>query len=69
LFHFSETTSSAISNSSYKQVVNLLKLVQTSSSQSPEAAALFMDELSAVISKGALDTKVEVETQCVDFLI
>ena len=44
----------------YKQVVNLLQLVRASTNGSPEAAALFMDELSSVVTRGIIDAKVEV---------
>lgn len=46
----------------YKQVTSLLILVRSSSSKSPEAYALFMDELSSIIAQGKLVSKVEVNT-------
>lgn len=44
----------------YKQVTSLLLLVRSSSSKSPEAYALFMDELSFIVAQGKLVSKVEV---------
>ena len=51
-----------LTDSLYKQVINLLQLVKTSSSRMSEAAALFMDELANVVGQGHLDSKVEVDT-------
>ena len=51
-----------LTDSLYKQVINLLQLVKTSSSRMSEAAALFMDELANVVGQGHLDSKVEVTT-------
>ncbi|XP_077863629.1 Fanconi anemia group D2 protein-like, partial [Saccoglossus kowalevskii] len=48
-----------IGDENYKQVISLLELVRNSSSKSPEAAALFFDELSAVISGGDLDSRIQ----------
>ncbi|XP_078340386.1 Fanconi anemia group D2 protein-like [Crassostrea virginica] len=48
-----------LTDSLYKQVINLLQLVKTSSSRMSEAAALFMDELANVVGQGHLDSKVE----------
>ncbi|XP_021343216.1 Fanconi anemia group D2 protein-like [Mizuhopecten yessoensis] len=48
-----------LSDDLYKQVVSLLQMVKTSSSRTPEVAALFMDELAAVIRRGQMDSKVE----------
>ncbi len=56
-----EDASVSITDDVYKQVVSLLQLVRTSVAHSPEAAALFMDELAAVIQKGIIDSKVEVQ--------
>ena len=49
-----------LSDDLFKQVTSLLQLVRSSSAKSSEAYALFMDELSAVVSKGQLNPKVEV---------
>jgi hypothetical protein len=56
----SQASAGPLTDSLYKQVINLLQLVKTSSSRMPEGAALFMDELANVVGKGHLDTKVEV---------
>lgn len=48
-----------ISDDLYQQVTSLLMLVCTSSLKSPEAYALFMDELSAIVAKKKLQSKVE----------
>ncbi|KAK3612016.1 hypothetical protein CHS0354_021690 [Potamilus streckersoni] len=50
---------SSMREDQYRQIVNLLQLVKTSSSQTPEAASLFLDELSSVIMKGQLHAKIE----------
>lgn len=49
-----------LSGDVYRQIISLLQLVKTSVAKSPEATALFMDELSSVIATGHLDSKVEV---------
>ena len=49
-----------LSDDVYRQIVNLLELVKTSTAKSPEAGALFMDELSSVINQGTIYPKVEV---------
>ena len=49
-----------LTDSLYKQVINLLQLVKTSSSRMSEAAALFMAELANVVGQCHLDSKVEV---------
>ena len=51
-----------LTDSLYKQVINLLQLVKTSSSRMSEAAALFMDELANVVGQGHLNSKVEVDS-------
>lgn len=56
----SQAPAGPLTDSLYKQVINLLQLVKTSSSRMSEAAALFMDELANVVGKGHLDSKVEV---------
>ncbi|XP_077977229.1 Fanconi anemia group D2 protein-like [Glandiceps talaboti] len=50
---------SSMSNDNYKQVISLLELVRSSSGKMPETAALFFDELAAVVQKGDLDPQVE----------
>ncbi|XP_041347848.1 LOW QUALITY PROTEIN: Fanconi anemia group D2 protein-like [Gigantopelta aegis] len=50
-----------------KQVISLLQLVRTSSSRMPVAAALFMDELSAIVGLGQKES--EVETWIADNVI
>ncbi|XP_055999179.1 Fanconi anemia group D2 protein-like isoform X3 [Ostrea edulis] len=55
----SQASSGPLTESLYKQVINLLQLVRTSSSRMSEGAALFMDELANVVGKGHLDMKVE----------
>ena len=50
----------SLSDDIYQQVVSLLELVKTSCSKSPEAMALFMDEMASVVQKGIIDPKVEV---------
>lgn len=55
----SQAPAGPLTDSLYKQVINLLQLVKTSSSRMSEAAALFMDELANVVGKGHLDSKVE----------
>lgn len=55
----SQAPAGPLTDSLYKQVINLLQLVKTSSSKMSEAAALFMDELANVVGKGHLDSKVE----------
>ncbi|XP_062592830.1 Fanconi anemia group D2 protein-like, partial [Saccostrea cucullata] len=55
----SQVPAGPMTESLYKQVINLLQLVKTSSSRMSEAAALFMDELANVVGKGHLDSKVE----------
>ncbi|KAL4226050.1 Fanconi anemia group D2 protein [Mactra antiquata] len=52
-------TPDEMSDDLYKQVISLLTLVKTSSCKSPEAYALFMDELSTVIGQGKIQQKVE----------
>jgi Fanconi anemia group D2 protein len=53
-------TSSRLSADAYKQVISLLELVKRCSSQHPEIAALFYDELANVMcSSGGLDHKVQ----------
>ncbi|XP_046358167.2 Fanconi anemia group D2 protein-like [Haliotis rufescens] len=54
----SDQSESTISDDKLKEVVHLLQLVRTSSTGSPEATCLFLDELSSVISKGNVDPKV-----------
>ena len=54
------STQPELSDELFKQVTSLLQLVRSSSAKSSEAYALFMDELSAVVSKGQLNNKVEV---------
>ncbi|XP_060605548.1 Fanconi anemia group D2 protein-like [Ruditapes philippinarum] len=63
-------TQEELSPDLYKQVTSLLTLVRSSSSKSPEAFALFMDELSTIIAQGKLQSKVEnwiSENLTVDF--
>ena len=55
------STQPELSDELFKQVTSLLQLVRSSSTKSSEAYALFMDELSAVVSKGQLNNKVEVD--------
>ena len=55
-----EGTQAELSEELFKQVTSLLQLVRSSSTKSSEAYALFMDELSAVVSRGQLHSKVEV---------
>lgn len=43
-----------------KQAISLLELVQKNTYQSPEAFALFCDELSRIIMKGELDNNVKI---------
>ncbi|XP_053376879.1 Fanconi anemia group D2 protein-like [Mercenaria mercenaria] len=52
-------TQEELSDDLYKQVTSLLTLVRSSSSKSPEAFSLFMDELSTIIAQGKLQSKVE----------
>ena len=59
----------SLSDDVYQQVVNLLELVKTSSTKTPEAMALFMDELSSVINQGIIDSKVEVRRGAVCIVI
>jgi len=56
----STSTQEELPDDLYKQVTSLLLLVRSSSSKSPEAYALFMDELSSVVAHGKLVSKVEV---------
>ncbi|KAI0237248.1 Fanconi anemia group D2 protein [Lamellibrachia satsuma] len=51
---------SSISDDIYKQVVGLLKLVNTSAARSMEASALLKDELATVIQRGCLNRQVEL---------
>ncbi|XP_052284224.1 Fanconi anemia group D2 protein-like isoform X1 [Dreissena polymorpha] len=54
----------------YNQVVSLLTLVRSSSAKSPEAYALFLDELSSIVAQGKLVSNVESwisENLTVDF--
>ncbi|XP_061195193.1 Fanconi anemia group D2 protein-like [Saccostrea echinata] len=55
----SQAPAGPMTESLYKQVINLLKLVKTSSSRMSEATALFLDELANVVGNGHLDAKVE----------
>ncbi|KAJ1109394.1 hypothetical protein NDU88_006755 [Pleurodeles waltl] len=47
-----------LSNETYRQVTALLELVRTCSEQSPEAAALYYDELASLVQTGSLDHQV-----------
>ena len=58
--HSSTDSPASLSDDIYHQVVSLLELVKTSCAKTPQAMALFMDELSAVISQGSIDARVEV---------
>lgn len=58
---------SSISDDIYKQVVSLLKLVNTSAARSMEASALLKDELATVIQRGCLNRQVEVSCTLVTF--
>ena len=49
----------SLSDDVYQQVISLLQLTRTCGAKSPEAGALFMDELAQVIRSNALDPKVE----------
>ena len=44
----------------YKEVESLLTMIRSGSSRRSEAAALFLDELAAMVSHGNLHNKVEV---------
>ncbi|XP_052781994.1 Fanconi anemia group D2 protein-like isoform X2 [Mya arenaria] len=55
----SDCTQEELEADLYKQVTTLLTLVKSSSGRSPEAFALFMDELAAVVAQGKLNRKVE----------
>ncbi|KAM4740758.1 Fanconi anemia group D2 protein [Anableps anableps] len=54
-----ESQSSSLSQETLRQVTALLELVKSSSESSPEAAALYYDELANLISSSALDPQVE----------
>ena len=56
----SVTSGPVITDEVYNQVISLLQLVRLSSGHWPEAAALFMDELSQVIHQGCIHPRVEV---------
>ncbi|XP_030061304.1 Fanconi anemia group D2 protein isoform X2 [Microcaecilia unicolor] len=47
-----------LSSEVYKQATALLELVRSCSEQSPEAAALYYDELASLVHKGSLDQQV-----------
>lgn len=47
-----------LSNETYRQVTALLELVRTCSEQSPEAAALYYDELANLVQTGNLDHQI-----------
>ncbi|XP_029455471.1 Fanconi anemia group D2 protein isoform X2 [Rhinatrema bivittatum] len=47
-----------LSSEVYRQVTALLELVRSCSEQSPEAAALYYDELASLVHKGSLDQQV-----------
>ena len=49
-----------MSESRYKEVESLLTMIRGGSSRHSEAAALFLDELAAMVSHGNLHNKVEV---------
>ena len=49
-----------MSESRYKEVESLLTMIRSGSSRHSEAAALFLDELAAMVSHGNLHNKVEV---------
>ena len=55
-----DTGDASLSDDAYKQVVSLLKLVQSSAARSADASALLKDELATVIQKGGLNRQVEV---------
>ena len=44
----------------YKEVIGVLQLVRSCSTQSPLVSALFMDELSTAIQRGDICPQVEV---------
>ncbi|XP_016536364.1 Fanconi anemia group D2 protein isoform X1 [Poecilia formosa] len=54
-----ESQSSSLSQETLRQVTALLELVKSSSESSPEAAALYYDELANLIWSSALDPQVE----------
>ncbi|XP_005799947.3 Fanconi anemia group D2 protein [Xiphophorus maculatus] len=54
-----ESQSSSLSQETLRQVTALLELVKSSSESSPEAAALYYDELANLICSSALDPQVE----------
>ncbi|XP_072437973.1 Fanconi anemia group D2 protein isoform X1 [Chiloscyllium punctatum] len=49
----------SMSKESFRQATALLELVRTCSEQSPEAAALYYDELANLVQKGNLDPQVQ----------
>ncbi|KAL5014959.1 hypothetical protein ScPMuIL_009229, partial [Solemya velum] len=57
--HSSGDLAKPLSEDMYKQVISLLQLVRASVRVMPEAACLFMDELSSVVASGQLHSRVE----------
>ncbi|XP_013394620.1 Fanconi anemia group D2 protein [Lingula anatina] len=53
------STEVTMSDEMYNQVVSLLQLVRASSSKSPDAAGLFMDELGSVVERGEINQRIE----------
>ncbi len=49
-----------MTESRQNDVVNLLTMIRSGSSRRSQAAALFLDELAAMVSHGNLHSKVEV---------
>ncbi|XP_022805734.1 Fanconi anemia group D2 protein-like [Stylophora pistillata] len=59
-----------LSNDVYKQICSMLEMIRNSTNQTPEAAALFYDELARIIQLGGIDPKIEAwisETVVADF--
>ena len=54
------TIESDLSDEVYKQITQLLKLVKSSASGSPEAISLYLDEVSMIVHQGLVHPKVEV---------
>ena len=44
------------------QIVSMLDMIRSSTNQTPEAAALFYDELARIIQLGGIDPKIEVQS-------